>query len=188
MRAILSLALCALLAGGPAVAGSLGVYADRDATQCNITVETAGVHTFYIVYTGGPGIVTIAFSAPKPDGLHAEVLVNELYDAAYFRSPGTTQTGIELGHYFCEPSPMYVMAVQYWTTGPADPCTRFAVGAHPDYESGKIEAWTCGGERIYVEPVVNVINGNGRCPCPVSNLLPVNESTWGGIKALYETP
>ena len=93
---------------------------------------------------------------------------------------GGTQTGITITYDACTASPHWIASVHYFGNASAE-CSRVQVVPHPD--ETEVLVWDCavppnqqiaGGGEMRVNP-------NASCDCTV----PVEETTWGQIKAHY---
>ena len=87
---------------------------------------------------------------------------------------GDSQTGVAISYGGCKTPPLLLLDIMYFAHGTSGPCSYLASTAHPPSPFGKIEVVTC-QETVFAEP------GRLRVNCTV----PVEETTWGRVKALY---
>ncbi len=87
---------------------------------------------------------------------------------------GDSQTGVAIAFGACKTAPVLLLDIMYFAHGTSGPCSYLASTAHPSSPSGKIEVSTC-TVTVLAEP------GRLRVNCTV----PVEETTWGRVKALY---
>jgi hypothetical protein len=59
----------------------------------------------------------------------------------------------------------------------------YPVLPNPNFPSGKIEVGDCSNHVVFGVGLVATLNGNSSCPCGYP--VPVEETTWGSVKALY---
>ncbi len=88
---------------------------------------------------------------------------------------GDSQTGVAISYGLCnKTAPVLLLDIMYFAHGTSGPCSYLASTAHPPSPSGGIEVGTC-TVTAFAEP------GRLRVNCTV----PVEETTWGRVKALY---
>lgn len=179
LLAILGTALVATAAG----AGTIGVYVDPAGTDCHLPVGgIIGPMEVYVVYSGDPGVNALEFAAPKPDCASSLVFLADAYGGIYVFDPGNSQTGILLSHFDCAPRPFVVMSILYMVTVSTTPCCAYPVVAHT--QTGNLLGYDCNGAPIAVDTHLAYFNGDGNCPC--GGPVPVEKTTWGKIKSLYQ--
>ena len=88
---------------------------------------------------------------------------------------GNSQTGVAISYGVCKTPPVLLLDIMYFAHGTSGPCSSLASTAHPPSPSGRIEVNTC-MEGVLAEP------GRLRVNCTV----PVESTTWGQVKALYQ--
>ncbi len=190
MKRLLSFAvLTVLLAGGQAVAnpilcgGSItaqGIIA-QGPSSCGIYDDQAGiVHVYILHYPGQDGARAARFIAPTPDcfvAIHSGDDINPIYTVT-----GDFENGIEVDYGACIDEPILVADRTYATQGLTEECCFYFTEPHPDCITGEMEELTCA---FQWEPVGSLgaaqINPSGNwCTSPVE------PSTWGRVKALYD--
>jgi hypothetical protein len=186
IRLLVVLVTVSLFAFGSAQAqgsaGILSVYADPYGTECNIYDFVPGILQVYVVYNYHPGTLMVQFSAPKPDCFGTAIWLQDL--PSYPIIDGNSQTGVWVAWPACQPAPALVMTIEFFVQGLTGPCCRYPVLPDPRLPSGKIEAFDCGQNIVYPEGGRGIINPNATCLCTFP--VPVEETTWGQIKALYQ--
>ena len=97
---------------------------------------------------------------------------------------GNTQDGLEVVLGQCEFPPRLLATVQYSTDGMSPSCAWLEVVGHPLYDDAIVVAdCNSGMHEIYTYCRLTVIRSwDDRRTC---GLVPVEESTWGRVKALY---
>jgi hypothetical protein len=175
--------LIAVAAGSP---GSIGLFADVDATDCNIVNLGGGLITIHMIHVHHDGATAAMFKIV--DG------GTGWFPGAYTKPTAMTTIGapldgISIGYGVpCATAPTYLGEQAFFAAAAAPDCTYLSVVPHPEALTGKIEGVDCaqtktfptGGQAI-VNPTVDCDCGG--CPPPPPN--PVESTTWGAIKAMY---
>ena len=181
-RLIWIFVLTGLLVGGAATANPLpwtqiGLYGDPAGTV-NVVYDVApGPINFYVVQTVyiEPTVSAVRFTAVPPPCFTA-TYIGETHNYPVI---GNSQTGAWVIYGPCASGSVHVMTIMFFGHGTSGHCCWYGLQPYPG--SGDIESEMCGsmdwhwthGEGIYIsaEP-------NDNCGTPVE------QSTWGGIKAL----
>jgi len=173
---------CCLVFGASmafAQAGSIGIFSDAGATSCNF-VDTGGLVQVYISHVNTTGATASQFK------LDAPATWTHLGDTWNFAVIiGTSIAGVSIGYENCLVGPIALGVVNFFG-GAVAPCTMMSIVADPSVTSGLIEAVDCapppGPNKMFPTGGAGRINSDQTCNCNV----PVQDTTWGGIKALYE--
>ena len=161
-----------------AQAGSIGIFADAGATDCNLLDQGPGLCTFNVVHVLTPGATAVEFAAPQPDCFNATYLADV---KALALTIGNSQTGSSVGYGACVASPIWVCGIIYFCQGLTEPCCYYPVVPSPSVPENEILIVDCNHEIQYATGGEGIINSDGSCRCDV----PVQETTWGAVKALY---
>ena len=182
MKRLVLIALFLVSVSGMAFAqmpGSIGVFADNGATNCNIT-DMGSLVTVHLahVYTDGSTASQFKLDIGTTGWMH-------LGDNIVFPTKiGTSITGLSVGYGSClSGAVVYIGGVNFFGTNAA-PCTYIRIVGDPTAPTGEIEAVDCNipQNKIFPTGGTAIVNPTMDCECNV----PVNDSTWGGIKALYQ--
>jgi hypothetical protein len=180
MKKALLLTLVLMLGAGMAFAqqGSIGIFRDITGTNCNLLDAVPGLTPYYVVQVNTVGSTACAFAAPKPTCMTAMYLSDT---GVWPVSLGNSQTLASVGYGACKVGNVHVLTVNYFTSGTTPACCRYFItaGTAP---SGQIETVDCADNLHFVTGGQGIVNSNGTCLCNV----PVEDTTWGGVKALYE--
>jgi hypothetical protein len=159
-----------------AQAGTVGAFADAGATNCNL-VDAGGLVVVYInqVYTTGSTAAQFML-VPAPGWAH-------LGDNWNFQAIGTALTGVSVAYGQCFAGTISLGWVNFFGAG-VPPCTFVSIVPDPAAPTGQIEAVDCEVVPAKMFPTggVAIVNPLITCDC----LIPVQDTTWGGIKALYQ--
>jgi hypothetical protein len=84
----------------------------------------------------------------------------------------------------CMAGDVLLITVNYFAQGLTPPCCgmRIVPGADPAAPQTDIIVVDCASTKWPATGGTAIINSDGTCDCDV----PVSESTWGGIKAMYQ--
>jgi hypothetical protein len=160
-----------------AQAGSIGIFADAGGASCNF-VDAAGlvqVHFYHLNASATASQWKLDVSAAGWS--HLGDMIN------YPTVIGTSVAGISIGYGGCVAAPNNLGMANFFGSAAAA-CTMIKIVPDPTALSGDIEAVDCGTPALKVFPTggAGIINADGTCQCNV----PVEETTWGGVKALYQ--
>ena len=160
-----------------AQAGSIGIFGDAAGTDCNLADVVPGLTPYYIVHVNAVATAS-QFSAPTP----ACYLGTYLSDGAVFPvTIGNSQTGVAIGYGLCQAGNVHVLTINFFTNGLTGPCCYYPILPDPVVTSGKIEVVDCNNNLLFASGGEGIVNADGSCQCDV----PVEDSTWGQVKALY---
>ena len=182
MKIIITAGLFGLLwlAAASAQCHTIGLYADTGGTSCNIS-ETLPLTFVYVVHHIPPsGATGCSFSAPKPV---CWTDATWIYDTEPYSWPGTSQTGKTIGYGSCKTGSLHILTIIYFSHGVSEPCCLYPVLPDPWVPSGQIEVADCDYNVVPAVGLMATVNGNSTCPCDYP--VPADETTWGGVKALY---
>lgn len=168
--------------------GNLRVYSDPTGCECNVydnvfgsLVEVYVVHRDIVtglrgvrfIVTGGGGMTMIYLSEAKIGGpLEIGGNIVDGYDVFY----GSCVTGS-----------LTIMRITYFASGTSATCSWLEVSAAPTAVTGQVEGDNCDDQVVLVDGLQTPVNPDGTCECILLDCLPVpvQQTTWGGIKALY---
>jgi hypothetical protein len=184
-----------------AQSGAIMVASDLGASNCSFSDGGPSVQPVYVfqMYTSGSRGVRFRLNV---DGLGWTHLGDQPDFAA---TSGTSIDGIVICYDDCLTGNFKILTVNFFGSGLAPVCSQVTVGVYP--EAG-VEALDC--DWNVVNPAVDpgIVNPDGSCDCslcrtgtetacaiklaqaetipsPFCATSPVNQSTWGMIKSLY---
>ena len=162
-----------------AQAGSIGVFADQTGVTCDFTLPGT-VFNLFVVHVNSPGATQSKFQVVEANGASL-VYFGDSYPPGYTVS-GNTQTGITITYPTCTLSPHWIVSMLYFASSSSAPCGIVKVVPHPG-ETGVL-AWDCAvpPNQQVASGWSLILNPDGSCTCAT---IPVEETTWGQIKALY---
>ena len=165
-------------------AGVLGTYADELGEQCNVVDDAAGLLTIYVVHTMTQGAFATAYTAVAP--LSCMTAATYLSDTAPFPvTIGNSQTGVSIGYGACLAGPISTLGINFFAAGLTQTCCDYSITAFDDPETDPnfIQVVDCGENLIEGSGRINTVNGNPQeCDCAA---VPVEETSWGQIKAMF---
>jgi hypothetical protein len=186
---IITLILAWTAASLMAQPGYVGVYGDPGATNIDIIDAAPGLLLAYVVHVVTPGATAAQFIVPQPWCLTATYL-SEAVTAPYIKigtcaGPGATGCAIAYGS--CVASPNMILTIQYFSQGTTPNCCCLYVEGDPSATPPGIYVTDCsdpplllraGGGSVW-------INWNYSCDECINDPVPVEETSWGKIKAMY---
>lgn len=191
IRAVTILCAALVCLAGTAFAqtgGTIALAGTPDGSSCSIADTGPGVVEVQVLVLDATGVAGIQFAAPRPDCWAGATW---LYDTVPVGlTIGDTQDpelGLSVAFGACLDAPILVGSMTFAVSGQAAPCCEYPVikatgDLYPEI-NGPIVA-VC-PMPLHVEGVTAsaLINPTPDCTC--QQIVPVHESTWGAIKALY---
>jgi len=180
MKKVLLLTIASMLFASMAFAqgGTIGLYGDNQGTSCQLLDNAMGLKSYYVVHMNTAGASACEFAAPKPACLTAQFLS----DASVFPvTVGGSQTGVSIGYGVCKVAPIHVYTINFFAMGTTPACCLYPVTPHP--VTGGPWMVDCANNQLLAGMNIAVVNGNLTCTCEI---VPTEDTTWGGVKALYE--
>jgi len=159
---------------------TIGLYNDAGGSNCNITDGAFPIKSVYVVHIPSGGVTASDWAAPKP-----ACWTNAVYlsDTEPFENPGNSQTGKTVGYGSCITHAIHILTINYFVQGSSPPCCLYPLLGHPYDDPDHPMVADCNNQGHPAQGLVATINGNATCPCGYP--VPVEETTWGRVKALY---
>jgi hypothetical protein len=176
---LVSIALLAIATSVFAQAGAVMLWGDAGFTTCNV-VNPVGLATVYMTHEGHPGATAIQFALSDDTGVLAWVADQNQFPLAL----GNTQTGYATTYGGCVAGQIHIVNVLYTVAGAPAACTGITVVPDPAALTGEIEAVNCSQVKVFPNASFLSFNEDGSCVC--GEITPVEESSWGRVKALYQ--
>jgi len=166
--------------------GRVGIFGNATGTNCAITDAAVALLPVYVVHIGATGATAVQYTATKP----ACTTASYLSDTNVFSvTLGNSQTGMAIGYGACLTGDIHVQTINLFGSGTTPACCIYPITCHPDGVSTgscarvKIDVVDCAFVVQDAPGQSGVINSTGACTCEM--IIPVQESSWGQIKALY---
>lgn len=175
---LLSFALMLVASLAFAQAGSIGIFADPAGASCNL-VDVNGLGLYYIVHVYTGGATGSEWVATKP-ACHTGMWLSDQNQFSVVL--GTTQAGYSVGYGSCKIGTVHICTMQFFNSGTTGNCCLWKVLPHPANANGRIEGSDCNFDLITPTGGAAYVNSNAGCNCNV----PTQDTTWGGVKALFE--
>ena len=155
--------------------GTIDIFSDPQLTDCNITA--VGQFTVYIGHTNSTGATASAFRIDHPS---TYFFLGE--QQAQGLMIGNSETGVGLSYNTCLSGSFLILTINYLDQGTGT-CELMTVLGDQTHVSGQVAVVDCNETaRRYDQAGQARVNPDGSCQCAI----PVEETTWGGIKALYQ--
>ena len=189
---VLVFAAAASAQTGPTIA----LFADEGGTNCDLTSDGSGTVEVHMLLLGASEVGAVQFKAPKPDCWTNATWVGD--NIAWTLFIGDTQASDPWGLSIAflsdvdcveSNSPIYLGSITYSLNGTPPVCCRYPVlkadDLHPEFD-GPIGTLCLEDHRLFgIEGGTMVINPDQTCGCNDRTALPVHETKWGTVKALY---
>ena len=161
------------------VGGNLAVYSDPQGISCDL-LDVSDINHYYVVhrFTHPPGVFGAIF---KIETDHTGVLLG--WSSPPFPYIGHPLMGISINYLMCLSPPILILEMIYVGSGTTPPCGEMRVVEHPGSNPPGLWAVDCSINRVPAQGYTSYINNDGSCPC--TSPIPVQETTWGQVKALY---
>jgi len=178
MKKVLLLSLAVLMVASMASAqGFFGIYSDADTYgDCNLEDVSFGLCPVYLVQHFANGISSSMMVQDNSGLTSTGVTTHTLLVI------GNVFTGVDFSYGACLGPTVLLATLNYFCQGLAPGCTDISVVPHP--ETGVITLVDCAAVAADTQGGVLTVNGDTSCPC-TGGPNPVEESSWGQIKALY---
>ena len=166
------LVFCASMAS--AQSGNIAVFSDLNGTGCTWVDAAPALQAVYIFHVNTVGSTVSQWK------LNAPATWSHLGEVADFPLViGTSVVDCSVSYGGCLSGSFKLMTVNFFGSGLEAPCTLFGIGPAPLKEG--VQVIDCADGRTFPPGGMGIINPDGTCECDV----PVEDTTWGGIKALY---
>ena len=182
MKTFVLTAIVVLFAANTPVAqlgGNIAVYADINALSCDLTDIAVTVCDYYVIHMLTPGVTASQF---KIDTNHQGTYLGEF--SPFPTVIGDSRNGITIAYGQCLTGPIHILTMTYLCQGLTPPCGYMRVVSHPNGAPPGLLAADCNETIVPVQGYTSYINNDGSCPC--MSPIPVQETTWGQVKALYQ--
>ena len=164
--------------------GTIQIFSDASLQDCDLTDDPPGPFTVYIYHINTNGSTASSF---KVDLLSGGSTVTYLAHNSPFLTIGHPTESIGISYGICQgqTGPFEILSLFLTGAGTSLPCSYIEVVEDPLADPVMIQITDC------INPVPNTLpgggsigyfNNDGLCPCET---VPVEETSWGQIKALY---
>jgi hypothetical protein len=171
--------------------GSIGLFADPTLAECNVGIPPSGIIHIYaghVNMTSSASQFCVDYSAliVAPNIFLSETATSPFLAIGTSRCDEVPAEGISIAYGTCQSGSVMILDIQFFIQGPVAPCSYLSVLPDPVAPiAGEVLSANCA-----TPPLFEIATGgqaianwsDPECICSV----PVAESTWGGIKALYQ--
>ena len=155
------------------------------AWDCNIYDPEPGLVTIYVLHVLSPQ--PMSGSQFKIDH-YDDVVLTWLADTVTppYQSIGNSQTGIAVSYGSCQTSTIHIMTITYIGNGLSEACSLIWIAPSPASVLPNVVAFDCSDppRLVAVNAGGLVVNPDATCYCGLDP-DPVEQTSWGSIKALY---
>jgi len=190
MKRALVVAGALLLIVAPAMGqyGTLGVYSDETGCECNVYDTLPGtLVNVYIVHRNiVDGLNGVRFIVTGGGGMSMTYL-GESKIGPPMEITGNIVDGYNVSYGSCVTGGLTIMQIAYFGMASSSTCSWLEVSAAPGAPGGQVEGSDCDDAAVTVAGLQTPVNPDATCECDVPGCqpVPVEETTWGNIKALY---
>jgi hypothetical protein len=166
--------------------GSIMLFVDNPPTDCD-TYDIPGIITVYVwhmFYDPVDFATGVYFKVDHSSFGCILTYAGETIADPYYTWIGSSQTGIFINFNACIMGPNHILTIIYVSSGLSPDCCHIQVVDHPGTSPPGIYAVDCGELPGQMFPATGgdvIINPTPQCNCNI----PVKETSWGKIKALY---
>jgi len=175
---VLTVALLAISSMALAQGGVVGIYQTQAGNSCDLFVPAIGIADFYVVHH----LTNSVGSQWRVDNPNPLLLLIGAFPAPGVLNIGDPATGVVTAYGGCFAGPFYVYRLTFFNQA-FGPCMRLSIVEDPISVTGQVESVDCTFNVVVASGMTSYINGDGTCPC--EHPLPVEETSWGKVKALY---
>jgi hypothetical protein len=167
--------------------GTIGVFSEPTGCSCNVDDLVAGLVTVYVVHRDIVDGVEASRFIVRGDAGMTMTFVSESPIGGPIFITGNIVDGYDVFYGMCATGGLAIMTIDYFGLGTSAPCSRLEVVAAPTAVTGEVEVADCDGAVHAATGYWALVNADGSCACEWDPCtpVPVEETTWGGIKALY---
>jgi hypothetical protein len=92
---------------------------------------------------------------------------------------------VSIGYGSCRVGSIHVQTMNFFAMGNTPPCCHYWVRPDPAAPSNQVEVVDCNNSLLYATGGLGFINPGPGCTCGYPCPVPVEETTWGRVKAVY---
>ena len=175
MKRSVLIVLALMLVASMANAESIMVFSDAAGSDCNWADAAPALQPVYIFH-----MYSVVGATVSQWKLNAPATWSHLGDNSPFALViGTSIEDCSISYGACMTGNFLLMTVNFFGSGLEAPCTVFGIGAAPG--KAGVQIIDCADGRTFPPGGSGIVNPTVDCDCDV----PVEDTTWGGIKALY---
>lgn len=179
-----------------AQSGYIALYSDSDFTKCWHCELPNSLMPVYVVHREMPGGSTAAQFAVQTNNPVGFAYLGQSTPLGAIGSFWLHDDGLggAISYGACLASPNHIATINLFTLGINPPCVFIEVVPDPGASSGNIDVVDCANNLLIGQGHNMVVNPDGTCipscvigpPADCNAPIPVRESTWGRVKALYD--
>ena len=161
--------------------GRIQLTANQALTTCDV-VDAAGLVNIYVFHINTSGATASQFKIDVTAGM----TMTYLAESSQFLAIGDSRTGVAIAYQACLAGPLEILSIQYLGSGTSAACSEFTVVEHPTAIVPGLNVTDCDDPPNMLTALGStaVVNADGGCPCPP--IVPVESTSWGQIKAIYQ--
>lgn len=182
MRVKIGIFVLSVLVSRAAWSDTIGLHSDPSGASCNIVATPFALTEVFVVHVTD-GATASMFQAPKPSCWTGAAWLGDMTPYCAGVGCGDSQAGIALTYGACRIGAIHVLTIRYFSGGSSESCCPYPLLPHPWTQEGHVEIADCEFNPGVALELMATVNGGSACPCGYP--VPVEETTWGRMKALY---
>jgi hypothetical protein len=156
--------------------GAILLFSDPAYTSCSIVDVADEEYTVYIVHVDDNGVVGSQFNVANESNL---VYVGE---DLMFIPIGMANGGVSIAYPECLSGEIFLGTITYQGTGMSPACAYLIIT--PFFLAYEVEGINCSNQKVDPARGRLIVNPDETCQC--ISPVPVEETSWGRVKALYD--
>src|SRR5262245_2531248 len=174
--------LAVLLLPSAALADRLALSASATSVECELQVSP-GFYQIHMIHIGTTPRLAVTFRALTPPCWADGVWLGDIVPAPFLKQESTHGVGIGINYRSCDTQPTYLGYMNFYAPTAVTSCCSYEITPHQNSSTGTVEVINC-DLTVHVASLSSLtLNPDASCSC--AGPVPVRETTWGSIKALY---
>ena len=181
MKRSLIVACCLLLGANVASAqdASIGIFSDVGLGDCEVANPGPALITLYIAHYFTDGATESRWKFDISATLSSWIWLSDEVPVG-MTIVGESPTGISVDYGSCRSGNFEILKIMYYAGNVNSLCQYVSVRPHPS-ANGDLDGVDCSGTPVRLGAEHLIINPTTTCQC----MIPVQDTNWGQIKALY---
>jgi hypothetical protein len=165
--------------------GRIQIFSDGNLTDCNLTDNVAGLLTVYIYHINTGGATASSFGL---DVVSGGSTLTFLYHQSPYLVAGAPPSSFAISYGAClgQSGPVEILTIHFSAAGNSPACSYIEIVDDPTADPVMVQVTDCAAPNPNLSPgegsIAYINDGDGSCSCIT---IPVEDTSWGQIKALY---
>lgn len=162
--------------------GRIQISADQALTTCNVA-DVPGLVSVYVYHINTSGATASQFKIQQTGGAG----LSYLNESSPYLKIGDCFAGCAIAYQQCLTGPVLILTINYLGGGTSAPCGLLEIIDDPNADPPGLYVTDCAGippNKLIGLGSTASIADDGSCTCPP--IVPVEDTSWGQIKAIYK--